>query len=151
MQKLTFPPSLYAQRGDILVATSGSHKGDYYMFLRTASGPDKDMLGNDLPGIMRHSFNLFNLNNGKARQSEIDRLFVSKLDGVNEFIKIADLEQHFGFGLSVVTDELTIAPKVKAAVDTERAAERSQELSELIADFLRMITDAPKVQMHYVM
>lgn len=135
MQKLTYPPEFYAQRGDILVAANGGHKGDYYLFLRTASGPDKDMFGNSLPGTERHSFNLFNLNNGKARQSEIDRQFVSKLNGIDQFIPLRELENHFGFRLAVVTDELTIAPKVKAVVDNERKT----ELAVLAQDFLRMI------------
>ena len=135
MQHLTYPPELYAQRGDILVAASGDHKNDYYMLIRTASGSDRDMFGNILPGTKRHSFNLVNLNNGKARQSEIERLFVTKQDGIEQFIPLRDLENHFGFKLAVVTDELTIAPKVKAAVDQEREG----ELTMLAEDFLRMI------------
>jgi hypothetical protein len=110
----------YVKRGDILRVTSGPHSGECYRLCRTLSGRDRDLLGNEV-GPVRYVFGLFNVNTGKARVTESDRLYQTTNDGVSFALHLRSLEEHFGLGLRPVTDEPTIAPAVNKAINVEQA------------------------------
>jgi len=126
-----------AFRGDILRVSSVSdsqyakHVGHNYWLVRVFAGQDVDVAGNKV-GPMRYAFNLVNTNDGKARITKQDRLFVTTSDGINQGIPLWLLEQHFHMRFKLITTEGVIAPKVNAAVQVEKdKADNQQSLMSL--------------------
>ena len=104
--------STMIKRGDILRATNGPHKGDYYLFARTCAGPDTNVVGQPIDGTKNYAYNLFNLSNGKARQTESHKILVSWRDGVNFTVGLPLIESHFGMTFELATDMVTVGPKI---------------------------------------
>lgn len=129
---------LTAKRGDILRVTAGPHAGGAYRFVRTMSGRDRDLCGDEV-GPTRYTYNLFNVNTGKARVTENSRQFRSTFDGVNSPIPLTALENFFGLGLRNVTDEPTIAPVVNKAIDAQQVKQ------DVAAAMQRIVPSARKL------
>lgn len=128
-------------RGNILRAKTGNTAGHYYLLVRTMSGKDTNFLGGDLcgGGAIRYAFNLVNITDvGKARQTEVERQFVSLRDGVCEGLFLADLEQHYGMGLEDVTSIAEIKVDVKELLDEKKAENDA-------AKFVQQMLTMPKV------
>ena len=124
-------------RNTILEALSGEHRGEFYRLSRVAGGKDRDCMGNMIAtSPMRYAFNLFNVNTGKARQTETDRLFVTTLDGVNQGIPLHKLESHFNMQFQVATNEPVIAPKVNAAIVEEQAKSHTINMAKVLLSLL---------------
>ena len=132
-------------RGDILRVKSVSndasqkHVNEDYRLVRTLGARDKNLIG-DETGPMRFVYNLVNTKTGKARVTDADRQFVTTADGVHTGVSRAALEQHFGMTFRVATDEATIAPAVKRAVDAEVAKQpvmQSRGLAHALASLLQ--------------
>ena len=149
--------STMIKRGDILRATSGEHKGDYYLFARTCAGPNTNVVGQPINGTKNYAYNLFNLSNGKARQTESHKIFVSWRDGVNFTVGLPLIESHFGMTFELATDMVTVGPKITEAVAVQ---ENQDENITLVKDFLKAMSEAlgvgfvpapaPKTYAHYV-
>lgn len=127
------------KRGDILRATSGEHKGDYYLFARTCAGPNTNVVGQPINGTKTYAYNLFNLSNGKARQTESHKIFVSWRDGVDFGFKPNTLEDHFGITFELATDMVTVGPKVTEVIAKQ---ENQDESIALVKDFMKAIGEA---------
>lgn len=127
------------KRGDILRATSGEHKGDYYLFARIASGEDQNFLGEKHAGIKRYAYNLFNLSSGKARQTESHKIFTSFSDGIVSGFDISRIEKHFGMTFELATDMVTVGPKVTEVIAKQ---ENQDESIALVKDFMKAIGEA---------
>ena len=127
------------KRGDILRATSGEHKGDYYLFARTCAGPNTNVVGQPINGTKTYAYNLFNLSNGKARQTESHKIFVSWRDGVVTGFKPNTLEAHFGMTFELATDMVTVGPKVSEVIAKQ---ENQDESIALVKDFMKAIGEA---------
>jgi len=124
-------------RNTILEALSGPHQGEFYRLSRVTGGKDKDCMGNVIAtSPMRYAFNLFNVNTGKARQTETDRLFVTTLDGVNQGIPLHKLESHFNMQFQVATNEPVIAPKVNAAIVEEQKVNTTIDMAKVLLSLL---------------
>ena len=131
--------STMIKRGDILRATNGPHKGDYYLFARTCAGPNTNVVGQPIDGTKTYAYNLFNLSNGKARQTESHKIFVSWRDGVDFGFKPNTLEDHFGMTFELATDMVTVGPKVSEVIAEQ---ENQDEGIALVKDFLKAMSDA---------
>lgn len=127
------------KRGDILRATTGPHKGDYYLFARTCAGPNTNVVGQPIDGTKNYAYNLFNLSNGKARQTESHKIFVSWRDGVVFGFKPSTLEAHFGMTFELATDMVTVGPKITEAVAVQE--NQNQDIA-LVKDFLKAMSEA---------
>ena len=109
------------KRGDILTARSGEHAGENYLLVRVASNERTSGFGNELQyPTTDYLFNLVNTNTGKARITELDRLFETTRDGINNPIPLRDLEKHFKMTFQKATDVRAIASDVNKAVDARR-------------------------------
>lgn len=116
------------KRGALLRAVSGEKVGDLYMLVREATGVfAKDAAGNNI-GAPKNLFNLINLTNeGKARVSRPER----KLIWGHEEVPMDVLEQHFGFQMVPVADNISkIEPALRTACVTLHAAKVREELAE---------------------
>jgi hypothetical protein len=116
------------KRGALLRAVSGEKVGDLYMLVREATGVfAKDAAGNNI-GAPKNLFNLINLTNeGKARVSRPER----KLIWGHEEVPMDVLEQHFGFQIVPVADNISkIEPALRTACVTLHAAKVREELAE---------------------
>lgn len=131
--------STMIKRGDILRATNGPHKGDYYLFARTCAGPNTNVVGQPIDGTKNYAYNLFNLSNGKARQTESHKIFVSWRDGVDFGFKPGTLEDHFGMTFELATDMVTVGPKITEAVAVQE--NQNQDIA-LVKDFLKAMSEA---------
>lgn len=131
--------STMIKRGDILRATSGEHNGDYYLFARTCAGPNTNVVGQPIDGTKTYAYNLFNLSNGKARQTESHKIFVSWRDGVVAGFKPSTLEAHFGMTFELATDMVTVGPKVTEVIAKQ---ENQDESIALVKDFMKAIGEA---------
>jgi len=139
------PDTLSLFRGDILRVTGvadsnhAKHIGEDYRLVRTMGARDKNLIGEDT-GPTRYVFNLVNTKTGKARVTDADNQFVTTADGIGQSVSRAALEQHFGMTFRVATDEPTIAPVVKRAVDAEVAKQpvpQSRGLAHALASLLQ--------------
>lgn len=135
----------YIKRGAILRCTSGPTKGHYYLFVRTMGGQDKtfDFLGNEIPGMdgmTSYAYNLVNITDiGKARQTEVERQFVSSNDGVTWGVPLDELVAHFGIGLEDVTDVASIKVQVKEILDQkheEKQVEHVLDMAKVIMSLM---------------
>ena len=123
----------YVKRGAILRAMSGPTKGDYYLFVRTMGGQDKtfDFLGNEIPGMhgmTSYAYKLVNITDvGKARQTEVERQFITSDDGVTWRIPLDKLVAHYGIDLVDVTDVSEIKVNVKEILDNKFVEAQAQQ------------------------
>lgn len=131
--------STMIKRGDILRATNGPHKGDYYLFARTCAGPNTNVVGQPIDGTKNYAYNLFNLSNGKARQTESHKILVSWRDGVNFTVGLPRIENHFGMTFELATDMVTVGPKITEAVAVQE--NQNQDIA-LVKDFLKAMSEA---------
>lgn len=115
------------KRGALLRAVSGEKVSDMYMLVREATGVyAKDAAGNRI-GSSKNLFNLVNLTNeGKTRVSRPER----KLIWGHEEVPMDVLEQHFGFQMVPVADNISkIEPTLRTACMTLHAAKVREELA----------------------
>ena len=116
------------KRGALLRAVSGEKVGDMYMLVREATGVyAKDAAGNRI-GSAKNLFNLINLTNeGKARVSRPE----CKLIWGHEEVPMDVLEQHFGFQMVPVADNISkIEPTLRTACVNLHAVKVREELAE---------------------
>lgn len=116
------------KRGALLRAVSGEKVGDMYMLVREATGVyAKDAAGSRI-GSAKNLFNLINLTNeGKARVSRPER----KLIWGHEEVPMDILEQHFGFQMVPVADNISkIEPTLRNVCVNLHAAKVREELAE---------------------
>ena len=118
------------KRGALLRAISGEKVGDLYMLVREATGVfAKDAAGNNI-GAPKNLFNLINLTNeGKTRVSRPQR----KLVWGHEEVPMDVIEQHFGFQMVPVADNISkIEPLLKGVGMNLHAAKIREEQSALM-------------------
>lgn len=118
------------KRGALLRAVSGEKVGDLYMLVREATGVfAKDAAGNNI-GAPKNLFNLVNLTNeGKTRVSWPER----KLIWGHEEVPMDVIEQHFGFQMVPVADNISkIEPLLKGVGMNLHAAKIREEQSALM-------------------
>lgn len=118
------------KRGALLRAVSGEKVGDLYMLVREATGVyAKDAAGNNI-GAPKNLFNLVNLTNeGKTRVSRPQR----KLVWGHEEVPMDVLEQHFGFQMVPVADNISkIEPLLRTAgINLHAAKVREEQAASL--------------------
>lgn len=118
------------QRGALLRAVSGEKVGDMYMLVREATNVyAKDAAGNNI-GAPKNLFNLVNLTNeGKTRVSNPNR----KLVWGHDEVPVDTLEQHFGFQMVLVADNISkIEPIMNSIGMNLHAAKIREEQSATV-------------------
>lgn len=141
----------YIKRGAILRCTSGATKGHYYLFVRTMGGQDKtfDFLGNELPGMngaTSYTYNLVNVTDiGKARQTEVDRQFVTTCDGVTWGVSLDELVAHFGIGLEDVTDVASVNVQIKEILDQKHEEKQVEHILDMAKVLMSLVNGDVKI------
>ena len=137
----------YVKRGAILRCNSGPTSGHFYLLVRTMGGQDKtfDFLGNEIPGMdgmTSYAYNLVNITDvGKARQTEVDRQFVSSIDGVTWGVPLSDLEKHYGLSLMDVTDVSEIKVQMKEILNQKfEEVQEQNHVIDMATVLLSMLT-----------